>query len=168
MTSSSDIGHPRIGVGIIILRGKRVLLGRRKGHRSPGYYGLPGGYLEDNENFEDCAKREVLEETGLRDLAFQPIYLIGGSSDDINYADIIFYATYQDGEPMVRETDRVEKWEWFNLFDLPSPLYGPTELTLHRFIADLNFHKINLFLRRFFCRKRMSVLYIDSMSTEAH
>jgi len=168
MPSSSNYQYPRIGVGVIILRGKEVLLGLRKGPRSPGYYGLPGGYLENHESFEECAKREVLEETGLRDLGFQPIYLIGGSTDSSNYADIIFYAKLKNNEPTVKERDRVEKWEWFNIFALPSPLYKPTELALHRFITDFYFHKMNLFLHYWFPRRRMTVLYVDSMTTEEY
>lgn len=37
-----------------------------------GTWGLPGGHLEANESFEDCAHREILEETGLhiRNLRF--------------------------------------------------------------------------------------------------
>lgn len=37
-----------------------------------GTWALPGGHLEYAESFEDCAKREVLEETGLsvQDLQF--------------------------------------------------------------------------------------------------
>ena len=31
-----------------------------------GTWGLPGGHLEANESFEDCANREILEETGLQ------------------------------------------------------------------------------------------------------
>jgi 8-oxo-dGTP diphosphatase len=166
MTQPPDIQKPRIGVGVIILRDKKVLLGLRKGHRSPGYYGLPGGYLEKNENFEDCAKREVLEETGLEGMSLRPIYLISGSSDNIHYADIIFYASYKDGEPTVRETDRAEKWEWFNIFDLPFPLYKPTELALSRFTSNFCFHKLNLFIQQWFPSKRVTILYVDSMNTE--
>ena len=111
-------------------------------------------------------KREVLEETGLVGMSLRPIYMIGGSSDNIHYADIIFYANYKYGEPKVRETDRVEKWEWFNIFDLPSPLYGPTELALNRFVSNFYFHKIYLFLHRWFPGRRVTILNVDSMSIE--
>jgi len=166
MTSSTDSGYPRIGVGVIILRDKKVLLGLRKGPRSPRYYGLPGGFLENNETFEDCAKREVLEETGLKELVLQPIYLIQGSSDDINYVDIIFYAIYKYGEPTVRETDRVEKWEWFNVFDLPVLIYNPTKLALRHFASNYHYNKINLFFQKWLLGKRVAILDIDSMNTE--
>lgn len=167
-SSASGLEHPRIGVGVLILRGKKVLLGKRKGPRGSGSYGLPGGYLERNESFEEGAKREILEETGLKNISLRPIYFISGMSDIIQYADIIFYGNYKEGEPTVIETDRVEKWEWFNIFDLPSPLFGPTELVLNHFTSNYYFHKVNLFLQKWIPSKKVTILYVDSMNIEGY
>ncbi|MBI5352165.1 MAG: NUDIX domain-containing protein [Chloroflexi bacterium] len=154
--------YPRLGVGVIILRDRKVLLGKRKGPRGAGYYGLPGGFLEKHESFEECAKREVWEETGLEGILLYPIYFISGMSENLHYADLIFYTNCRDGEPIVREMDRVEKWNWFDIYDLPSPLYQPTELTLNRFISNYPFHRIDLFLQRWTRRKNKTIIYVDS------
>jgi len=166
MALSSDIQHPRIGVGIILIRGNKILLGQRKGPRSPGFYGLPGGFLEKNESFEDGAKREIVEETGLKDVSLYPIFLISGISDSIQFVDIVFYGIHKNGEPTVRETNRVEKWEWFSISELPSPLYKPTILALKSFIANFYFYKINLWFQRWFPRRSISVQFIDSLNSE--
>ncbi len=69
------------GVATIILSyDKRVVLGERlAGHstgskrRGVGKYGLPGGALEKGETLEECAFREIEEETGLERWKFSGI-----------------------------------------------------------------------------------------------
>jgi 8-oxo-dGTP diphosphatase len=164
MINSSSHQTLSIGVGVIIIKGKKVLLGRRKGPRGAGYYGLPGGYLESSETFEACAKREVLEETGLADILITPIYLISSKSDNIHYIDIIFSANIKKEEPVVKEFNRVEKWEWFDVFNLPTPLYEPTEIAMQQFASNFYFHKIRTFWQNWFPRKRTTILYVDTMN----
>jgi len=55
----------QVGVGVIIIRDDHILLGERTGAHGTGTWALPGGELEMGERIEDCARREVLEETGL-------------------------------------------------------------------------------------------------------
>ena len=53
----------RIGVACAIFDGKRLLLEKRA---DCGFWGLIGGNLEIGETIEECALREVFEETGLK------------------------------------------------------------------------------------------------------
>ena len=54
----------QVGLGIIVVKDGKVLLGKRKSAHGKGTWCFPGGHLEFSESWEDCAKRETKEETG--------------------------------------------------------------------------------------------------------
>ncbi|KAE8413395.1 NUDIX hydrolase domain-like protein [Aspergillus pseudocaelatus] len=109
--------EPRVGIGAFILNKKgEVLLGKRKGSHGAGTWALAGGHLEFGETFENCAEREVLEETGLtiRNVQFLTAtnnvmldenkhYVTVFVSGDI-YGDVL--------EPELMEPEKCEAWEW--------------------------------------------------------
>lgn len=58
--------HPRVGLAVFLVDDRGyILIGKRKGAHGSGTLALPGGHLEWNESFEECAARELLEETGV-------------------------------------------------------------------------------------------------------
>ncbi len=48
---------PKIGVGVLIIRDGKLLLGRRKGSHGAATWSAPGGHLEYGETPEACARR---------------------------------------------------------------------------------------------------------------
>jgi 8-oxo-dGTP diphosphatase len=56
--------NPIVGVAAIVLRDRKVLLGKRNASYQ-GLWCIPCGYVEWNEDVEEACKREFEEETGL-------------------------------------------------------------------------------------------------------
>lgn len=73
---------------------------------SQGTWGHPGGHLEFNESFEDCAAREVLEETGLEvtDIRFLTAINNANMEGGKHYVTIFVGCRLvdEDAEPVVR------------------------------------------------------------------
>ena len=55
-----DITEVVIRTKALIINNKNIILGNEN-----NIYQFPGGHLEENETFEECLRREVLEETGI-------------------------------------------------------------------------------------------------------
>lgn len=69
---------PRLAVDIIITHEDKVLLIKRRNPPFAGMWALPGGMVEYGETVEDAAKREALEETGIK---VSNLTLVGVYSD---------------------------------------------------------------------------------------
>ena len=68
----------RVGVGCLVTSLSHpgaVLFGMRLNSHGSGRYALPGGHLELSESWEECATREVFEETNLK--VEQPQFVCG-------------------------------------------------------------------------------------------
>lgn len=120
--------HPRVGVAVIVRRHNTVLLGRRIGAtHGAGHWQFPGGHLDAFETVEQCAAREVREETGLE----VTIAARGPFTNDIfepehrHYVTLFLVADAADGEPVVCEPQKCAEWRWFTWDELPSPLFLP-------------------------------------------
>ncbi|MEK7212430.1 MAG: NUDIX hydrolase [Patescibacteria group bacterium] len=119
--------HPRVGVAVVIRRSGKVLLGRRRGSHAAGFWAFPGGHLEFNETVEDCARREVFEETGLKikKLCLGPFTNDVMLEEDKHYVTLFIIADAEPGEPAVKEPHKCDGWEWFTWDHLPQPLFLP-------------------------------------------
>ena len=121
--------RPKVGVGVLIFKNNKILLGKRKSSHGDGTWCPPGGHLEFNEELETCAARETLEETGIK---IKNIKLIGTTNDifkkeNKHYITLHLLADYYSGEVKLMEPEKCEKWDWFSWNNLPKPLFTPIE-----------------------------------------
>ncbi|NDJ81637.1 NUDIX domain-containing protein [Vibrio campbellii] len=117
----------RVGVATIILRDGAILLGERVGAHGANTWATPGGHLELGESIEDCAKREVLEETGLIVDSIEKFTFTNDifEKEGKHYVTLFVVASSASGEPQVTEPDKCKQWKWCRLDDLPEPLFLP-------------------------------------------
>lgn len=121
----SDENNVRVGVGVLIFKGEKVLLGKRKNSHGADEYGGPGGHLEYGETAEQTALREIDEECGIAVKNLKMLCV----SDLLtyfpkHYIDIGFSAEWGSYEPKVLEPHKVVSWDWYNIDKLPENLFG--------------------------------------------
>ena len=117
----------RVGVGVLIVRGRRVLLGMRRGSHGAGTWAPPGGHLEFGETPEECARREAAEETGLAlgALSRGPYTVDAFPEAGRHYVTLFVIADGAEGEPRAMEPEKTAAWEWRDWDALPTPLFAP-------------------------------------------
>lgn len=130
-----------VGFGVLMIRSNKVLLGKR--HDDPekassllegaGKWTMPGGKLHFGESFEDGAKREVLEETGIK---LNNVKVICLNNDMVATAHFVTVGLFSDdfeGDPRVTEPDEITEWKWFDMDRIPKPMFFPSTKLLESY-----------------------------------
>ncbi len=122
--SLPGIDFPGVGVGLAILRDRKLLLYRRVKAPEAGYWNIVGGKIDHGEAAIDAARREAEEETGL---TFGRIDFLCNAevvtpSDGHHWISLIYKTNDFSGEPSLTEPDKLTELGWFDLDKLPQPL----------------------------------------------
>ena len=123
-----------MGVGVIVVRDGKILLGKRKGAHGANTWAVPGGRMDSYEKSsgvfvqeqpEETARRELLEETGLKVLSAAIVARTVHYFEELDEEHISIYVQVEiaDGEPVVMEPNKCHEWGWFNWCHLPHPLF---------------------------------------------
>lgn len=135
----SACGHivffdPKVAVATLIFQDDKVLLVKRAGDPRKGFWALPAGFIEWNEDPLDAARRECLEETGLT-VHIDRLIDIFHTPDDGGLADIVIaYAASITGGKL-QAADDAEEANWFSRTDLPPLAFLPSQRLLARWVA---------------------------------
>lgn len=110
----------KVGVGCFILnKNNQILIGRRLNSIGHGTLALPGGHLEFGESFEQCAAREVEEETSLKLDNWRFGTAVSSMTESQHYVTIFMCAKHNtDIAPVTTEPQKCEGWSWINWEDL--------------------------------------------------
>jgi 8-oxo-dGTP diphosphatase len=130
--SQENAVFPQVGVGVLVVRDGLVLLGQRRSSHGDGTWAAPGGRLEFGETLENCALRELKEETGLSAKSID----LGPYSNDVfpeaqrHFLTVFVIARGISGIPTNLEPDKCAGWAWFEWEKLPFPLFKPVQTLL--------------------------------------
>ncbi len=117
------INYPRLSPAVItaVLRGKKILLTHNIAFRGK-MHSLIAGFVEPGETLEECARREILEEVGIR---VKNLHYFGSQPWPFpNSLMIGFTAEYDSGD-LLADGKEISEADWFdaqNLPDLPSKM----------------------------------------------
>ncbi|ALU26996.1 NUDIX domain-containing protein [Myroides odoratimimus] len=98
----------------------QILLIKRKNEPFRDYWALPGGFVDENEDLEIAAKRELREETSIDLNQLTQIKAYGKPFRDprSHMVTVAFWA--EVGEGVIGEAaDDAKELKWFNIDDLP-------------------------------------------------
>ena len=125
---------PGVGVGVMILKNNKVLLGLRNPDKikadselkGEGTWTMPGGKVEFMEKLVDAAKRELEEETSLVATKLDLLCISDDMTDTAHYVTVGFIVSEYEGEVKTMEPETIMKWKWFDIDDLPINIYIPS------------------------------------------
>ena len=130
-----------VGFGVMLLRNRKILLGKRNEDpkkasselKGEGTWTMPGGKLKYGESFEEGAKREVIEETGIRLNNAGVICINNDKNEYAHFVTIGLFSTQFEGEAKVMEPEEITEWRWFKSEELPKNIFPPSKKVLENF-----------------------------------
>lgn len=132
------IDFPGVGVGLVILRDRKILLYKRIRAPEAGHWSIVGGKVDHMEPAEQAARREAEEETGL---SISRVSLLGpaeviSKADEQHWVSLLYIASEFNGEPKLTEPEKLSDFGWFSRSDLPQPLSAFAAAAMDRLKAD--------------------------------
>lgn len=106
-----------------------ALLVERNNEPFKGFWALPGGFLEMDEDLETCAARELQEETGLTGIVLSQFHTFGKPDRDPRHRTIsvAFWGVDRSQQKAIGGDDAARA-RWFVLEQLPSLAFDHNEI----------------------------------------
>ncbi len=132
-----DTATPYIASYVLLRKGKKIAFVLRSNTAwMNGYYGLPSGKVEKNENYSSAAIREAKEEVGViiksKDLKFVHVMHRRKSTEPKEWVDVFFEATKWQGEPYNAEPHIHDELDWLDPAQLPENIVPSVKFALEK------------------------------------
>lgn len=126
--------HPAVATDSVVFGfdGKKlhVLLIERGLDPYKGHWALPGGFMNMNETVEECANRELEEETNIKNIYLEQFHVFSAVNRDPRERtlSVAFLALVRKSDYKVIAGDDAAKAEWFDIEDLPALAFDHTQI----------------------------------------
>jgi 8-oxo-dGTP diphosphatase len=143
--------HPAVTTDIVvftILAEKlQILLIKRAADPYQGFWALPGGFLDIDEDLEDCAARELREETGISGVYLEQLYTFGRPDRDPRerVISVTYYALSASDRLQLKAASDAADVAWFPMDDTPELAFDHgtiIRMAHQRLVAKLNYSTI--------------------------
>ena len=137
MTYSYEYPHPAVTTDVVIFTIRqdelKALLIKRALPPYRNMWALPGGFVNLEESLEEGARRELEEETGVRDVYLEQLYTFGEPDRDPRerVITVAYYALVPTDEIDIQAGTDAEGVSWFSMEELPELAFD------HRAILDM-------------------------------
>jgi 8-oxo-dGTP diphosphatase len=135
--------RPSVTVDVVIFtlieRELHVLLVQRSRWPYEAYWAIPGGFINMDESLDQAARRELEEETGVRDLYLEQLFTFGdvGRDPRTRVISVAYIALVRFDAQHLRVSDESHDVRWFPVSALPRELAFDHEQILAYAISRL-------------------------------
>ena len=136
MVYSYDYPRPCVSVDSVVFKRSdkqtQILLIKRGNPPYQGMWAFPGGFLEMEETLEECAHRELFEETGLKGIELTQLYAFGDVHRDprCRLITIAYFGFIDDRSSAVKGGDDALEARWFDIKALPQLAFDHDRILL--------------------------------------
>ncbi|VAW75708.1 Nicotinamide-nucleotide adenylyltransferase, NadM family / ADP-ribose pyrophosphatase [hydrothermal vent metagenome] len=143
--------HPAVTTDMVIftIRDSQlsVLLIQRRDNPFKGLWALPGGFVHEDEDVDQCARRELEEETGLKDIYLEQLYTFGKPDRDPRerVISVAYFALLPSSPLKIRAASDASDVTWHEVSSIPALGFDHNtiiKIALERLIAKLDYSTI--------------------------
>jgi 8-oxo-dGTP diphosphatase len=134
MAHTYEFARPALTVDIVVFgldeEDLKVMLIQRDLAPFEDQWALPGGFVRVDETLDDAARRELAEETGLKDIYLEQLYTFGAIGRDPRerVVTVTYYALVNLEGHDVQASSDARNAAWFPVSDLPELAFDHQEI----------------------------------------
>ena len=129
----SDFWHPSVATDVVLFtireRKLNILLVKRK---DDGLWAIPGGFLQEGESLNQCAARELKEETGITVPYLEQFENFSNPIRDprTQVISVAFIAIHPSGKLKIKANTDVSDVNWFEYKEIPKLAFDHNEICI--------------------------------------